>query len=72
MKIEWLEIQLEIEVVTVVDDYDDEIVSSCVETIFRGEEDIIDILEDKGDTVDIQFEDGSCAYGVKKEWFKVI
>jgi len=67
MKICW---QKDVELIIVTDfDTKTEMVEQYPERITAGEEDDVDIIEDKGDTVDIQFACGSVAYDVEKKWF---
>lgn len=69
MRIKWLEpIELE-----VVENYDEQFdfVESTIE-IFNEEDEIeIDIFGEEDESGDIQFEDGSLAFGVSKSWFQI-
>lgn len=37
-----------------------------------GDEHDVDIIEDKGQSIDVQFGDGSMAFNVMKAWFEFI
>ncbi|MAH32738.1 MAG: hypothetical protein CMG78_12155 [Marinobacter sp.] len=43
-----------------------------LEVISVGDEHEVDVIEDKGDAIDIQFGDGSMALNVQKAWFTFI
>ena len=70
MKIRWLD---EIDL-TVVTDFDEknEIADEGFEIVEKGEVNEVDILDDSGEAVDMQFGNGSVAFGVSKECFTVI
>ena len=61
----------EIEVVEYYDEKKDEVVTSNI-TFKKGEETEWDVLDDKGERMDVQFGDGSCCYGLDKGCFEVI
>ena len=70
MKIRWLDnIDL-----SVVYNYEEEtdIPDEGFEIVEKGEINEVDILEDKGNTVDMQFGNGSVAFNVKKKWFETV
>ena len=68
----------EIEVIHHFDEELDEITDSTVTTFHAGDEVDIDILSrptkpgDENDYVNVQFDDGSVAYGVLTRWFDEI
>lgn len=68
MDIMWLQ-EVDLTIVTNFDEKN-EVADEDTQMVSKGECDDIDILEDKGDTVDIQFGNGSVAFNVKKEWFR--
>ncbi len=70
MKIRW-SIDIELNVI----DYIDEDTNAPVEstdTIKTGEIDEVEIVEDAGDCVDMQFGEGSMALSVMKKWYEVV
>ena len=70
MKIRFKE-TVELEVVTNFEE-DGETLDTETEVVHTGDEHEVDVIEDKGDAIDIQFGDGSVAYNVMKEWFTII
>ena len=70
MKIKWLD---EIEL-SVVYNYDEknEIADEGIEIVQKGEVNEVDILDDEGGKVDIQFGNGSATFGVSKKYFEII
>ena len=71
MKIKWLE-NVELNIVNTIDD--NEIIDDDNISIDAGIIDEVDIFggEETKKTVDIQFDDGSCCFGVNKKWFEII
>ncbi len=57
----------------VVDSYDDEndVAETTDVTFQKNQTALVDVLEVKKDTVDVQFGDGSCCYGLNRSCFKV-
>ena len=70
MKIKWLD---EVDL-TVVYSFDEKngIADEGFEIVEKGEINEVDILEDNGDTVDMQFGYGWVAFGVRKDYFDII
>lgn len=70
MKIRWLD---DIDL-AVVYDYDEEtgIPDEGSEVATKGVINDVDILEDKGDKVDMQFGNGWVAFNVMKKWFEIV
>jgi len=70
MKIKWLD---EVDL-TVVYSFDEknEVADEGFEIVEKGEVNDVCILEDKGDTVDMQFGNGWVAFGVRKDYFTVV
>jgi ubiquinone/menaquinone biosynthesis C-methylase UbiE len=63
--------EVHLEVVTNYDENND--VADTEQEVFKPNETMeVDVLEDHGDTVDIQFGDGSVAFNVEKTWFEVV
>lgn len=60
---------VELTVVTNLDEETDSIEEE-LEIFLIGDEVEVDILEEKEDSIDVQFGNGSCAYNVLKEWVK--
>lgn len=70
MKIRWLDnVDL-----CVVYNYDEEadVADEGFEIVEKGEVNEVDILEDKGNAVDMQFGNGSVSFNVEKKWFEII
>ena len=70
MKIKWLR-DIELNVIDYIDE-DTATPFESVETIKAGEIDDIDIIEDAGDCIDLQFGDGSMALSVMKKWYEEV
>ena len=70
MKIRWLD-NCEISVVNNFDESTDQDENDFI-AVKKGEIDEVDIIDDKGKTVDMQFGNGSVAYNVSKDCFEII
>lgn len=71
MKIKWLE-TVNLTIVMDHDEESDTILDDTI-TINSGEIDEIDIVgNSKEGEVDIQFGDGSVAFGVSKKWYEIV
>jgi hypothetical protein len=70
MKIQWLD-NVDLTVVYSFDEKHD-IADEGFETVEKDEINNVDILEDKGNAVDMQFGNGSVAFNVKKKWFETV
>jgi len=70
MKIRWLD-NVDLSVVYHYEEETD-IPDEGFEIVQKDEINEVDILEDKGNTVDMQFGNGSVAFNVKKKWFESI
>lgn len=70
MNIRWLD-EIELSVVYSFDEQN-EIADEGTEVIEKDEIDEVDVLEDKGKAVDMQFGNGCVAFGVSKEYFTVV
>lgn len=60
-----------LEIVTSYDEVEDEARTED-ETFPEGEVHEIDVFEDRGETICIQFGDGSCIYGLPKDLIEVL
>ena len=71
MKIKWLE-NVELNIVNTIDE--NEVIDDDNVSIDAGIIDEISLInvDNKNNTVDMQFDDGSCCFGVNKEWFEKI
>jgi hypothetical protein len=69
MKIRWIENTD----LCVIYNYDEEaeVADEGFEIVEKDEVDEVDVLEDKGSTVDMQFGNGWVAFGVQKKWFEI-
>lgn len=58
---------------TVVTNFDEDLdlVEEETEIFLIGDEVEVDILEEKEDSIDVQFSDGSCAYNFLKDWVEI-
>ena len=63
----WTE-NIELQIITSFNE-DEDYVDDDTEIITKGETDEVDIIDDKGKTVDIQFENGGVSYNVSKSLF---
>ena len=70
MRIKWLH-NIELSVVYSFDERN-EIANEGTEIVEKDEVNEVDLLEDKGKTVDIQFGNGWMAFNVSKKWFAVV
>ncbi len=67
-EIEW-QVDAELEIVSTYDEETD-VAETSNELFSQGTRSEVDIIEDNGETVDIQFGDGSMAFGVSKVCFR--
>jgi hypothetical protein len=70
MKIQWLD-NIDLSVVYNYEEKSD-VADEGFEIVKKGEINEVDVLEDKGNTVDMQFGNGSVAFNVQKKWFETI
>ena len=70
MKIRWLD-EIELSVVYNYDEKND-IADEGFEVVEKDEINDVDIIEDKGKNVDMQFGNGAVSFNVKKEWYEVV
>ena len=70
MKIKWLD-EIELSVVYNYDE-ENEVLDEGFEVVEKDEVNDVDIIEDKGKTVDMQFGNGAVAFNVGKDWYEVI
>jgi len=61
-----------LQVVTGFDEETDNVIDEVEQTFKKGEKADGDIFNEEGDTADIQFADGSVAFGVLKDSFQVV
>ena len=70
MDIMWLQ-ETDLTIVTNFDE-ENEVADEDNQMVSEGDCDDVDIIEDKEDTVDMQFGNGSVAFNVSKELFRIM